>query len=357
MSYDDKQKMINHAETLADGVRFTFWSGLFSGHGQDLSSGRTVWEYLFRHHRALCGGTTANPFLCGNAADRPVDNRALAAWTEAFASQLAADESGWALEELIRIVFNGLDDCLNREALPREQKVNTIRQPVLPADPVPFYARITRATASAFSHAVALTEKGLMINYMIPLRCLIQAGKQSVILRLDDCSALFRCKTPFSVPVDLYVSANETAKVIMRKDGTNAVRSRKDTDPDSGFLIHTEQEWKNDDGLIMEQDGSIVCEKTHHQGVCFIKGRRLLSVKADSNHFAFAVTAPPKAENGRVLIRLAETGLWHIRQDEPADIPVLPVAKETTEPAEMSSYAVTTGRITMFPKTEKSCLK
>ena len=72
IDYDDREKLINHAEMLADGVRFTLFSGLFSGHGQDLSSGKTIWSYLIKHHRALCGGTTGDPYLSGNAPDQPV---------------------------------------------------------------------------------------------------------------------------------------------------------------------------------------------------------------------------------------------------------------------------------------------
>ena len=71
---------------IADGIRYTLFAGLFSGHVRDLSSGKTIWEYLKKHHRAICGGTSSNPFLCGCGSDQPVDTLATAAWTEAFAS-------------------------------------------------------------------------------------------------------------------------------------------------------------------------------------------------------------------------------------------------------------------------------
>ena len=114
LDYGDRQKLINHAEMLADGVRYTLYSGLFSGHGLDLSAGKTVWRHLSRHHQAICGGTTSDPFLCGRGSDKPVSNTALAAWSEAFAAQMILSDSEWAADELIRIVFNGLYDCLEK---------------------------------------------------------------------------------------------------------------------------------------------------------------------------------------------------------------------------------------------------
>ena len=42
MDYVEKEKLVNHAVLLADGVRYTVYAGLFSGHKQDLSAGKTV---------------------------------------------------------------------------------------------------------------------------------------------------------------------------------------------------------------------------------------------------------------------------------------------------------------------------
>ena len=50
IDYEQKEKLINHAEMLADGVRYTLYAGLFSGNGQDLSAGKNAWSYLQKYH-------------------------------------------------------------------------------------------------------------------------------------------------------------------------------------------------------------------------------------------------------------------------------------------------------------------
>ena len=357
LDYDEKEKLINHGEMIADGVRYTLWDGLFSGHGQDLSSGKTVWASLEKHHRALCGGTTADPYLCGRGADRAVDNRALAAWTEAFAAQMILPDSAWAAEEMIRIVFNGMDDCLNREEIPDRQRINTLQDEEDAADPAAVYARITRATADAFSHAVTLTEEGIRINYLLPARYLLMMRKQAAVLITEEGTAAFQCKKPFSAPVDLFVSPAGTAKVLLKKDGRVSGGSAREAETVTGRWLHTEEEWNNGDGFLMEQDGSVVCEDTHHQGLCFLAGNRLLSLAAEPERFAFAVTGTASAEDKKVTVPVAETERWHLRGDRPADIPVLPDARKETVNAELTSYATTAHRITMFPKAENACLK
>ena len=358
MDYDDKEKLINHGEMIADGVRYSLWAGLFSGHGQDLSSGRTVWSSLEKHHRALCGGTTADPYLCGCGADRAVDNRALAAWTEAFAAQMTLTDSAWAAEELIRIVFNGLEDCISREEPADRQRINTVQdEDGIPEDPAGLYARVTRAAADAFSYAVTLTEEGIRINYLLPARYLLMMRKQTALLATDESSAAFQCKKAFCASVDLFVPAICTAKVLLKKDGKAAGSSDCAANSVKGRWLHTDEEWNNGDGFVLQQDGSVLCEETHHQGICFLAGNRLLSAAADREHFAFAVTGKPAVEEGRITVPVAETERWHMKGDRPADIPVLPDVRKAGTGAALTPYSATSHRITMFPKAENACLK
>ena len=39
IDYDEKEKLINHAEILADGVRYSVFSGIFSGNGDRTAAG------------------------------------------------------------------------------------------------------------------------------------------------------------------------------------------------------------------------------------------------------------------------------------------------------------------------------
>ncbi len=357
LDYDEKQKLINHAETLADGMRYTLYAGLFSGHGHDLSSGRTAWEYLSRHHRAICGGTTSDPFLCGQGSDQPAGSAAVAAWTEAFASQMIRADSEWALDEMIRIVFNALDDCLEREGIPDRQYINTVRD-AEPAseDTVSLCARITRAAADAFRHAVTLTEEGIRINYLVSARFLLMVRKQPVILQLDEDAAVFQCSKPFFAPVDFYLSRTSSDSVLMSRGGKTARRSRRKTDPDTGFYLRTEGEWNDRDGFSTEKNEEVICEETHHQGVCFFRRNRLLSMRASKDQYAY-VCAETVASEGKITLGMSAAEGWKLRQGIPADIPVLPKIIGEAVTADLTPYSTTDKRITMFPRTGAACLK
>ena len=358
IDYDTKEKLINHAEMLADGVRYTLFSGLFSGHSQDLSSGRTVWEYLAKHHKAICGGTTGYPFLCGCAPDQPVSNNALAAWTEAFASQMLIKESEWALEELIRIVFNGLSECLNHDEIAGFQRINTIQKSEnKQLNMSRLYARMTRAAASAFSHAVTIMEKGIRINYLLPGKYLFMAEKKRVILNIENNAAVFICKESFAATVDFHISRTGNDNVIMKNGDLQSVRKRENNDPPGGFYIRSEKNWNNGDGFTVHLNGNIISEDTHHQGLCFYAGNRLMTVSADEKTYAFAVCQYPVIHEGEVFIGLSETDKWPIRKNEPADIPVLPVCSGKGRTIKMIPYSENLCRITMFPKAAGICMK
>ena len=357
IDYDEKEKLINYAEMLADGMRFTMYSGLFSGHSQELSSGRTVWNYLKKHHSALCGGTTANPFLCGQGADKPVDNRALAAWIEAFAAQMVLGKSEWAIEELVRIVFNGLDDCLEKGRIRLQQRINTIGEcPDVPSHEIDVYARITRAAATAIHHAVSLTEEGIRINYMIPARILVMICRQPVILNMSEQSVVFQCKSPFSAPVDFFISRTGSRRISIIRAGNEDTPVSENGIQERSCFIHTEEEWKERDGFRVETD-TIHAEETHHQGLCFLSANRLLCLPADKESYNFVACSIPVYTDGRIMIQFCKTDKWRLKNDIPCDIPVMPSASKVKETAEMAFYHRTPNRISMFPKVSGICLK
>ena len=358
LDYDEKQTLVNHAEMLADGVRYTLYTGLFSGNGQDLSAGRSAWSYLSRHHRALCGGTTSDPFLCGCGSDQPVGTASVAAWTEAFSSQLTTDNAEWALDELIRIVFNALYDCISREELTCSQYVNTCNEKNdIPNQPAALYARITRAAADAFSHAVTITEEGIRINYFLSARYLLMIRRQPVVLYMKQDSGTFRCDKPFFAPVDFFCSKSSDNEILISRNGTDTPRKKKSDRSLNGFFIHTEGEWKDLDSFRTEQSDRIICENTHHQGICFLYDNCLLSVPASAGHYAFSVSEPPNLSNGEKSILLKKVSCWKEENGLPYDIPVLPKAGKESVLSEIRPYHEVKCRITMFPRTGTVCLK
>ena len=350
IEYDEKEKLINHGLLLADGVRFTLFSGLFSGNGQDLSAGRTVWQHLLKNHHAVCGGTTGVPFLSGNAADQPVSNIILSAWTEAFCTQMILPDFSWAADELIRIVYNGLDDCLNRNEINATQRVNTIREESSGSENVMLYARLTRAVAAAYRSAVSLTEYGFRINYILPARYMIMVGKESLILNMNETSVTFNCRKPFHARVEIYFPNFASITVRVIRNGKKEYLYKPEKKSESGCCMHTDSEWSDQDCILLETGTSVFSEVTHHQGITYMHSGRLLCMPADQNSYARAVCGKPFCENGNIAVMTAPAGMWHIRNGQPSDIPVLPETECEQELTLMKPYSVCRFRITIFPK-------
>lgn len=351
IDYDDREKLINHAEMLADGVRFTLFSGLFSGHGQDLSSGKTIWSYLIKHHRALCGGTTGDPYLSGNAPDQPVSSTVLCAWTEAFAAQMIQEDSEWAADEMIRIVYNGLEYCLNHEEAISVQRINTVcEMQTVPSDCVKYYARLARAVSCAFLHAVALTENGFRINYLLPARYMLMSQKQPVMLKTDEQSVVFLCKKPVSAVTELFRPRTASWSVDIRRNKPNEFSFLRKRYDDESFVLTADTEWDDRDKIILEPDNRIVCENTHHQGVCYLYFNRMLCLPASEADYAYAVCGPAVMEEGSATIAVAPADTWRIRDHLPADIPVLPETVHEQIIKKLETYSSLRCRITMFPR-------
>lgn len=354
IDYEEKKKLINHALLMADGVRYTLFAGLFSGNRQELTAGRTVWLQLRRYHRALCGGTTGSPFLSGNAPDLPVSNLVLAAWTEAFGAQMILADSFWAADEMIRIVYNGLDECLNRTDIPEEQRINHIPDGFgITSGGPELYARITRAAAVSLRNAVSLTENGFRINYPLPAKYLLMIRKQPFILKTDFDAITFQCKTPVYVRAEVYLSPYNTCSVCTERKGKKNRELIRNERPENGYCVVAESEWLDQDRIIFLPDSCVLSEETHHQGIAFIAAGRLLSMPADNRNYAMAICGSPACTDGKVTVSTAPADRWTLREGQPSDIPVLPVTSGEPAPTVLKPYSECPCRITVFPKARR----
>ncbi len=350
IDYDDREKLINHAEMLADGVRYSVYSGLFSGNGQDLAAGKTVWRYLHKHHYALCGGTTSNPYLCGRASDQPISNRAVAAWTEAFASQMILDDSEWALDEMIRIVFNALDDCLNRSVICEMQKVNTVEKtnPEMTESDI-LLARLTRAAAAAYLHTVSLTENGICINYLLPGKIMVMVRKQPVLVDIDSKRVVFRSKKPFSAMVDVFMPVTGTSGVSLTGTKDDHTVAEYKHQQNAGYYVHLKKEWQNEEGIRFDNTDEVLCENTHHQGLCIIYNNRLFSIPVHDDNMFYAVKSEPEMKDGELSVMVCDTAVLRTGERS-TDIPVLPSAGDREIRMILTPYSKTLQRITMLPR-------
>ena len=350
MDYSDKQRLINHAELLADGVRYSLFAGLFSGHAQDLSAGKSVWDHLVRYHHALCGGTTGNPYLSGNGSDQPVCNTALSAWTEAFSAQLITRDSFWAADELIRIIFNGLDDCLNSTEPADIQQINCLNHDAEVKDPVRLYARLSRAVSAAYSHSISLTETGFRINYLLPGRMILMIGKQPVVIYMDTGTVRFQCKNAFTASVEMYLSSINSCSVSLIRAGSQADENSNKKQTSPGSCIRIDREWNDQDIICFIPENNVLSMDTHHHGIAFFASNRLLCMKADMDNYATAVFADAAFDCGHFSVSAAKTDKWHIKGGQPSDIPVLPETKGDARKIELTEYSSEAGRISMFPR-------
>ena len=350
IEYDQKEKLINHSELLADGVRYSCYAGIYSGHSRDLAAGQTVWTYLLKHHHALCGGTTGNPYLSGNASDQPISNIALAAWTEAFASQMAITESPWAVVELIRILYNGLADCLKCDRIPETQRVNSVSDRyAAPTDPSKLYARICRAVAAVYSHAIAINENGIRINYPLPGKYMIMIRKQSLILFVDHETITIQCKKPVNACIDVFLP--ETGTYFAAVSGKDSTPGKPSDNVQYNQFISLSNSWDDQDMIRYIQNGRIFSEETHHHGLAFIRENRLLCMPVSDIGFARAVCDLPQInELNQTMLPTEASEKWILKGQEPSDIPVYPETKGPRMMTALSSYADCQKRITMFPR-------
>ena len=356
MDYDQRQLLINHAESLADGFRYALYCGLFSGNGQDLAACRTAWDYLKKHHRAVCGGTTSGPLLSGCGSDKPVSNLAAAAWTEAFAAQLLTEDSTWAADELIRIIFNSLSDCLEKEIPAACQYVNTVRSEDAQPSPA-VLARICRAASAACRHAVSLTQDGFNINYLLPGKYALMYRKQPVILQTDRDRASMLCGEPFAATIRFYHPPTETAELSLNRGGRQIPVPERAESGSEGYFIRFREEWSDRDGFTLAQGQRLYTEETHHHGVCFFTRSTLLCAEADADSYAWAACGETRAEDGSFYAVMKKVPKWTLRDGVPEDIPVYPSVRGASSEIQLKPYHETGKRISMFPRTDQACLK
>lgn len=357
IDYNQKQVLLNHAVLLADGIRYSLYAGVFSGNRQDLTAGKTAWEYLQKRFRAICGGTTSSPFLNGAASNSPVSTEALAAWTEALSAQMLLPGSEWAVDELIRIVFNGLSFCLKERTLPEYQYVNSIARPADENASIEVYARISRAVAAAYSHGITVTESGIRINYLLESQYILMIHRQPVILQSDGQQICFRLKGVLAIPVEIFRSETETADICLVSGKEKFVLSSGENEGKKGYYIHTEKTWSSQDMICYNQEETVIDESTHHQGICWFVRNRLMVFTFRNSDFRVAASEIPVFENNRLIGRLYRIDGWHLHHDRPDDIPVLPEYSTGPETVDLIPYDSAVNRISMIPRVNPLCLK
>ena len=351
--YQKRQCIIHHAELLPDGMRYCTLSGLFSGNGQELSAGKKGWLTVKKHYGAVCGGTAGSPFLAVNGSNQPVSSASLSAWMEAFCTQLMTGDSEWALDEIIRIGFNGLADALRNPDSRPLQYLNILQQQKESAQAVPeelevhTLSRISRAIVGLYRHAVTSSRENIRINYPLPGRFTFPEKK--CIVTLKDDRVCFYSKDSVQADLMVYSSMTDSREIAADIDGQRYVSSGECSD--EGQYFRLSGPLHSHDSVEYLPSGQVLEISTHHQGACFFLDNRLYALPVKDEKWQWAVCGKAETdEEGRVFVPLQYIRHWKDRDGLPADLPVLPVSEEEKVRLQLLPYPESVRRITVFPK-------
>lgn len=360
LDFFNTQYLTNHAEILADGMRFTVFSSIYSGNGQELSAGKKGWEYIRKHHGAVCGGTTANILLAGRGADKGIHPAATAAWTEAMISQMQTCTEPWAVNELVRLVYNGLADCLNHIDRAGYRFINTLGGSGNPGcfDPeaenetgIRTIGRVARAAAAVWQHAVTAAEEEIRLNYLLPGRFLVSCGSHAAVMTCDGESVHIRSKGSIEMNLSIFCAETETAEILIRNGNGSEIPAQTDKlILGGGGYLRIQRTWENLDTILFHQGERVYTEDTQHQGICLMTRNSLMALDVSGAEYRYAACGKPYVRNGKTFLPVKRISRWPAAEGIPADIPVLPAGKGETVFAPLTGYADTAERITVFPR-------
>ena len=352
--YQKRLCILNHGEMLADGMRYTAFSGLFSGNGQELSAGERGWRFIRKSDGAACGGTCGAPFLCGRSSHQPVSAEVLAAWMEAFGAQLLVSEGTWPLDEMIRIGFNGLRDALRENSLQMVQYLNQLEigtdirensreEHVL--------ARCARAVSAFYRWAAGLSAGTLHLHYPLAGKYLIP-GKKAVVT-MNSHAAEIRVRDTSELGLAVYAAATETREMLVCH-GKQEITVHSSGEPLSeireGKLYQTETKIHDQDRIEWKNRQAVRFERVHHQGLCFWAENQIRVLKTDQEWRYAATGNALCTEEGAVQVEAAPVSSWRVRDHRPVEIPVLPARAGEPLLLQTTPYAGTDGRIAIFPR-------
>lgn len=348
-----RQYLTCHGETLADGLRGSLMSGLFSGSRSELTAPKAGWEKISRYHGAVCGGVTADETLGGASPSSAIHSAALGAWAEAF----AAMKEDWAFDALDILLHNGLPACIGQDAIAAFQRVNTLAQDCETSDCYHIGAdaaqralnRLCRGYAAAVSSIVTTRADGLSVNLYVPGRYALPTAQGALRLSVSgkggDWSLSVRVHQPVKAVMRLRVPAwaEEAAATINGQDvGHDNV----------GADITLDRTWQDGDQITLRFSRVPRVLEGYHHSACVMLGNQVWVMPAtpDSDWNAAICGEPSLTEDGLVTVPLRRVPVWRRKGATPVDLPVLPETEGAPFTAALRPYADTPCRIAVFPR-------
>ncbi len=350
--YYTRYYRLNHAETLADGARSAMMKGLYTGSATELNASRNAWEKLCRHHGAICGGLTSDELLEGTSPASGVSTAALGAWAEALCAAALGDQADWAWEAIERMALNAMPAAVADGDVHAFQRVNTLcaeqdeKNFLHVADDHADRAvcRLVRGYAAVMASAVTARPNGAAINLYLPGRYGVMAGDELLVLTMSttDKGASITVHTRQDVKADIHLrvpawSANTEISV------NNSTHHSEEVTAD----IHFDRVWHDGDIITLVMEPALRVADGHHQGQYVLRGAVVMALNAENVPFAQALCAA-RMEDGRVAATLDSVKDWKLRDNVPADVPVLPATLGAPALHVLTPYAKCVRRIALF---------
>lgn len=350
--FSTRQYIMNHPEYLSDGIRFTTYSSMYSGNGLDLSAGKDGWKLISRYHGAACGGTTADTLLAGTGTNKAIDTACIAAWCEAFCSQLLLKDSFWAAKEAVIAYQNGIKAAMQNGTPELYQYVNQFDNKG--HKPEQFYplatsqhclCRMARAVSAVYRSAVCVTERGFDIQMMIPGIYTASVNGNAVTISISDTGIAVRVKQPTDASIDLTGLFNCKGMCLELN------QQQYNVNPENERAIISRQ-WENGDTIEILYAELPEKVRMHHQGIGYQKGNKMLCFDMQGEKAMPAVCGEPLLRDGRVYVptkKVISRGEGQLL----SDIPVLPDTEDETVLRELHEYSEKNCRMTVMPKAKE----
>ena len=191
---------------------------------------------------------------------------------------------------------------------------------------------------------VAKTTSAINIAAGLSLR-----GKNVLLVDIDSKRVVFRSKKPFSAMVDVFMPVTGTSGVSLTGTKDDHTVAEYKHQQNAGYYVHLKKEWQNEEGIRFDNTDEVLCENTHHQGLCIIYNNRLFSIPVHDDNMFYAVKSEPEMKDGELSVMVCDTAVLRTGERS-ADIPVLPSAGDREIRMILTPYSKTLQRITMLPR-------
>lgn len=349
-AYYTRLYLTNNAVNFADGIRYTVFSGQFSGNGQEMSAGERGWDLIRKYHYAVCGGSTADRTLEGMGTHRAIDAASTAAWCEALCNLYLANSKASLLQDIMDIAVNAIPALIGEEGPAEYQFVNIVKEDsgisrvYDPADEnvhrVEILARLSRALDLLYRTAVSVTESGAAVNMMLP--CTVKFTLSGKTCGLESDGETVRLKIRESIKAGIFFAASADTDVRLNDD--SAFRVVK------GSRVLFDRIWAPGDRIVTETAEDVKTVEGHHHSAVIRKGNTVYALPASEKKFAYALCGEATEREGKIYGRFRKVKDWKQAGGIPNNVPVYPQTEGSVTEMELVPYADVKTRITVFPR-------